>query len=78
MKTLSATALILMATGTQAMAATGGANGEGIGLLAMLFFGFCALIFIFQLIPSIILFWGMIKGILSLNDKKAEEVCKKS
>jgi hypothetical protein len=73
MKTLSAATMSLMITGTQAMASTGGAHTEGMGLLATFFIGFGVLVILFQFIPGIILFVGILKGIFSSETKKSEK-----
>ncbi len=72
MKTLSALIAAMLFTVTQAMASGNAANGEGLGFLAILFIGFGALILVFQTVPAILLFAGMVKGLLSPADKKAE------
>lgn len=41
------------------------AGGEGVSLLGYLFLGFFALIIVSQLVPACILFYGMVKGVLS-------------
>ena len=45
--------------------------------LIFLFLGFCALIVAIQLIPSIIMLYGMIKGALSSKDEKAVATSRK-
>lgn len=40
-------------------------EGEGVGLLGYLFLGFFTLIIVSQLVPACILFYGMVKGVLS-------------
>lgn len=37
-------------------------------ILTILFLGFCALIVVFQLVPSVILFIGMMKGLFSARE----------
>jgi len=69
MKVLCATLLSLLITGTQALASAGGGNGEGMGLLATFFVAFGVLIILFQLIPGMALFFGMVKGIFSSEVK---------
>jgi hypothetical protein len=68
MKTASATILSLMITVTQALA-SGGGDGEGLSLLATFFIAFGVLIVLFQFIPGIIMFGGMLKGIFSSAKK---------
>ena len=75
MKVLSATILSLMITGTQALAAAGGANTEGIGLLGTFFIAFAVLVILFQFLPGVALFIGTLKGIFSSEaSKSAKEV----
>ncbi len=73
MKAISAIITSLMITASQALAASGTAGGESLGLLAMLFIGFGVMIVIFQFIPGILLMFGMLKGIFSLGQKDAHE-----
>ena len=47
-------------------------GGEGGSFLLTLFIGFFALIVVFQLVPAIILFFGMLKG-LFVRDPKIEK-----
>ncbi len=68
-KTTFAATLALIITGTQALAATGGANPEGLGLMATLFISFAVLVLLFQLIPGVLLLAGMLKGIFSKAKK---------
>lgn len=73
MKAISAIFTSLLITASQALAASGTADGESLGLLAMLFIGFGVMIVIFQFIPGILLMFGMLKGIFSLGRKDAHE-----
>jgi len=70
MKTISALLLSLTITGTQALAASGAANPEGMSLLATFFLAFGALIILFQFLPGIALFMGMLKGIFSSSSAR--------
>jgi chromate transport protein ChrA len=70
MKTMYATIISLLISATYALASNGG-NGEGLSFLATLFIGFGILILVFQTVPAILLFTGLIKGLLSPADKKA-------
>ena len=63
MKRTMTTLGALMATVTPAMAA-GGMETEGTGLVTMLLLGFGALIVVGQLIPAMVIFCGMVKGLL--------------
>ena len=60
--------ILLMIAGS-AFADTG-AGGEESGWLWMLFLGFGALIIVFQLVPSMILFGSMLKGLFSSTVKE--------
>ncbi|HEY6839317.1 MAG TPA: hypothetical protein VI389_11280 [Geobacteraceae bacterium] len=47
-----------------------GKETEGSGLLLSLFIGFGALIIVFQLVPSLILFGSMLKGLFTRTAKE--------
>jgi hypothetical protein len=74
MKTAYAIILSLVITGTQALASGGGSEGEGLILFATFFIAFGALIIMFQFVPGIILFFGMLKGLFSPADKKSVDI----
>ena len=46
---------------------------DGSSLLAILFVGFFALIIVFQLVPAVLLFVGLLKGLLFHGDTRKEE-----
>lgn len=71
MKAATATVLSLIITVTQALA-SGGGESEGMSLLATFFIAFGVLIVLFQFIPGIMLFGGMLKGLFS-SEKKGKE-----
>ena len=71
MRTVSATLLSLMITATRALAAGGVHEGEDLGLLATFFIAFGILIVLFQFVPGIMLFVGMLKGIFSADGEKS-------
>lgn len=73
MRTISAMLTSLIITASQALAAGGAAEGEGLGLLAIFFIGFGVMIVLFQFIPGIMLMAGMLKGIFSLGQKDNTE-----
>ena len=50
---------------TTAALAAPAAEGQGGSLLLTLFIGFFALIVVFQLVPAVLLFVGIIKGLFS-------------
>ncbi len=52
--------------------ASGGGNGEPLSILAILFIGFGALVIVFQVFPAVVLFVGMIKGLMAPAAKKTE------
>jgi hypothetical protein len=55
-----------------AMAATG-AREDSSGIFIWVFLGFCALIVVAQVVPAILLMFGMVKGIVSVvKDEKVE------
>ena len=62
-RTLVNTLALMLAPATTALAATG--SGGGMGWLGMVFLGFGALIVAFQLIPAIVLFGSMLKGLFT-------------
>lgn len=70
MKTIIATALSLLITATKVLANGKTENGEGLSLLATFFIAFGILIILFQLLPGLMLFGGMIKGLFSSAEKK--------
>lgn len=59
----------LAAYGTSAAYAASAGEGEGMSLLGYLFLGFFTLIIITQLVPAVLLFFGMIKGVFSTGKK---------
>jgi hypothetical protein len=73
MRTISAMTTSIILTAGQAMASIGTPENESIGLLAACFIGFGVLIVMFQFIPGIMLLVGMLKGVLSLGRKDANE-----
>ncbi|TLM63706.1 MAG: hypothetical protein FDZ69_12165 [Deltaproteobacteria bacterium] len=60
--------------GASAAYAAPAGSGEGVGWLGYLFAGFFAVIIVTQLVPAAILFVGMLKGIFSARDRKADTV----
>jgi hypothetical protein len=71
MKTISATVLSLLITVTRALASSGGGEGESLSLMATFFIAFGILIVMFQFIPGIMLFVGMLKGIFSSSGENS-------
>lgn len=74
MKTVPATIYTIAASllaSTTAFASASPTNKVFVsGPLILLFLGFCALVVVVQCIPAIIMFYGMLKGTVSLSDKK--------
>ncbi len=48
--------------------AASGAREDSSGLFVWIFLGFCALIVVAQLIPAVLLMFGMVKGIAAKRD----------
>lgn len=65
MKTTLRMLITLLAGSASVAYAAQGAESQGAGLLAYLFIGFFALIVVTQLVPAMILFFGMVKGLFS-------------
>ncbi len=66
--TLRALITLLALSSTVYAAGTAGAGGGN--LLLTLFIGFFALIVVFQLVPAVILFIGMVKGLTRSKSSK--------
>jgi hypothetical protein len=67
--------LISMVAGSvSAVYAATGTQGEGAGILAYFFVGFFALIIVTQLVPAMILFFGMVKGLFSSSEKTSVNI----
>jgi hypothetical protein len=54
--------------------AAGGGEGGGISLIGWIFIGFMAVVITFQLIPSLMMFGGMMTSIFGKEDKGKEVV----
>ena len=65
MKVLKSTIIAMLITAAEALAYDGGASGEGLSFMMILFMGFGAVILVFQIFPALILFCGMVKGIMA-------------
>ena len=61
---------MMLAGSASAAYAAQGAETQGAGVLAYLFIGFFALIVVTQLVPAMILFVGMVKGLFTRETKK--------
>jgi hypothetical protein len=73
MKTLYATVIALLITGTQALASGGGGDGESMSLLATFFIAFAVMVVLFQFIPGLMLFGGMLAALFKSSEKKSDE-----
>lgn len=73
MKTITRIIAVLGATTSLAIAGEG-VETNGSSLLVILFLGFGALIIVCQLIPGLVLFYSMIKGLFSRSVKKSMPV----
>ena len=68
MKAMKLVIPMVMSTTSAAYAATS-AQSEGAGILTYFFIGFFALIIVSQLVPAMILFVGMVKGLFAGSEK---------
>lgn len=64
----------LLAGSASAAYAAVGTHSEGAGILAYFFIGFFALIIVSQLVPAMILFFGLVKSIFSRRAKSPAKV----
>lgn len=69
MRILTSTIAALLVTVSQVLA-SGGGNSEPLSFLTILFMGFGALILVFQIFPALVLFIGMVKGLMTPAGKK--------
>jgi len=51
--------------------AASGAHVDNSGIFVWIFLGFCALIVVAQVIPAVLLFFGMVKGFTAKSEVKA-------
>jgi hypothetical protein len=77
MRVLKSTIIAMLITATEALAYGGGESGEGLSFMMILFMGFGAVIIVCQIFPALILFCGMVKGIMAPAVKKATAEPKK-
>ncbi|MEJ2471841.1 MAG: hypothetical protein P8Y91_04990 [Desulfuromonadales bacterium] len=70
MKTMRMVITMLAGSASAAFAAAG-TESESVGILTYLFIGFFALIVVSQLIPAMILFFGMVKGVFTRPEKSS-------
>lgn len=77
MKVLSVTTASLVMDGTQAMASPAATEAGGMGLGAIIFIGFIAMVILFQFLPGLTMFLRNFKGIFSTEvEQRAKEVAK--
>lgn len=73
MKTMRMMMSMIAGSASAAFAASG-TQTEDAGILTYLFIGFFALIIVSQLIPAMILFFGLVKGLFSRQEKPSVNV----
>ncbi|GFO63054.1 hypothetical protein M1B72_18340 [Geomonas paludis] len=77
MKVLSATTAAVVMDGTQAMASPAATDTGGLGLAAIIFIAFVAMVILFQLVPGLTMFFRIFKGIFSTEvEQRTKEVTK--
>lgn len=70
MRNFTGQVLSALAAGTTTAYAAAGAESSGPGFFTIAFLSFLAAIIAVQFIPGLILFFGMLRGIFSANEKK--------
>ncbi len=70
MRNFTGQVLSALAAGTTTAYAAAGAESSGPGFMTIAFLSFLAAIIAVQFIPGLILFFGMLRGIFSANEKK--------
>ncbi len=70
METIIPTTFSLLITATQVLANGNNGLGEGLGLTATFFIVLGILVVFCQLLPGLMLFGGMVKGLFTSVDKK--------
>lgn len=73
MKTMKMLVAMVAGSSSAAFAATG-AQADEAGILTYFFLGFFALIIVSQLVPAMILFFGMVKGMLFNPEKNTAKI----
>lgn len=63
--------MTMMAGSASAAFAAAETQGEGMGILAYMFIGFFALVIVSQLVPAMLLFVGMVKGLFTRSEKSS-------
>ncbi len=75
MKKLVMQGLLLFGIAGTALASEAAESGGG-GMLVALFFGFVGVVVLFQLVPSLVVFFSLIKEIFAPRQPKATQVVK--
>lgn len=78
MKPVIRKAIALTLCSSSSVFAASGAENEGTGLFFWLFVGFAAMIIAFQFLPGIMMFLGMLKGLVSSEAKESTSAKKSS
>ena len=73
MKKLALQGMLLFGVAGTALA-SGAADAGGSGFLVALFLGFLAVIVVFQLLPSLVVFFSVVKEIFAPRSTKAPQV----
>jgi len=76
MKKLVMQGLLMFGVAGSALAAGAAESGGGNGIMIALFLGFFAVIVVFQLIPSLLVFFSVIKEIFAQRQAKATQAVK--
>lgn len=74
MKTTLKLMLVALVLGSSTVVHAAAADGATMGLGAFLFLGFLALILVFQMVPGLILFYSMLKGLFSPAAEESSEL----
>lgn len=74
MKNTLKNAMILLLTLATAAYASSNTQAEGSGLMIWIFMGFVGLVIALQLVPGLMLFTGMIKGLFTEQEEIHSEV----
>ncbi|MDX9708146.1 MAG: hypothetical protein RBT64_01210 [Trichloromonas sp.] len=71
---IAAATAALSSIATSALAASGRPDGSGI--LVWVFLGFCGVIIAAQLIPALLVMFGIVKGVMAPREQAAEQTNK--
>ncbi len=73
LKHIALTALMTLIASTSAFAATTAGREDNSGFLVWAFLGFCALIVVAQLVPAVLVMFGIVKGVASPKEHAAQK-----